>query len=44
MILTFVGNVKELSTKELQKIKKNTSLNGINVSEINVELYLRAKQ
>jgi hypothetical protein len=38
MILTFVGNKKHLTNKELKEIKKLSYLNGINVSEINVEL------
>jgi hypothetical protein len=38
MILTFVGNKKHLTNKELKEIKKLSYLNSFNVSEISVEL------
>ena len=38
MILTYVGNKVNLTNKDLLELKKLPYLNGISISEINVEL------
>lgn len=44
MILTFVGNLKEMDSKDLIDIIQTNEVNPINKNEILVELMLRHKK
>jgi len=43
MILTFLGKIEHMSNQELRELLQIPNLNGINKSEIAIELYQRDK-